>query len=83
MDPKTLKRTQFSEHEESPERLESPAPLLPRLEKLRPGARINISFPPRGTVRTSDALERERRSASKPVISRNSILPIIIVGFNK
>lgn len=28
-------------------------------------------------------LQQERRSVSKPVMSKNSILPIVIIGFNK
>lgn len=80
--PKHLKGPNFQSTNESPGRLESPVLLFSMLEGLKPGQQIRISFP---TDRNRDVLEMGRmcRVVRDPTMGRNSILPIIITGFNK
>lgn len=85
MDPKTPKRTQFSEHKQVSREVGEHHAALPNTGKAQTWTADQHLLSHHGNVRNGDASEREqeRRSVSEPVVSRNSILPIIIVGFNK
>jgi len=84
MDPKTPKRAQFQERKQVLGEVRE-LRALPNTAKAQTRIADQYLLSHHGTVRNGDALEREqeRRSVSKPIISRNSILPIIICGFNK
>lgn len=82
--PKHLKEPNSQSTSEYPERLESSVPLFPTLAKLRPHHRSISPSPPRRRQEQqclgegAGAQEREQTHHKQ-----NSILPIIIVGFNK